>query len=502
MQNISLKVSAEQFELREEKVKTATGEKKVVYRAYTHIPYVQKPVDLGYQSLDIHVPVSVDGVPVDPSGAPMLILIGVGGYTAIPNDPKLFVGPPRMGDPEVPGGPSGPAPVGLTRDGARPIRMPQSDKPFGDTYDKAGTDSGPKALAEGWVVVIPGVRGHDNKRPDGTNYGKAPASIVDLKAVVRFLRENQRNLPGDTEKIFASGGSAAGALASLMAVSGNDPWYEPYLEELGAAKQRDDVFGCLSFCPITDLGHADGAYEYQYGPIPATSPFNPVPVEMNATISETLTHQYSEYIDQKGWTGRNGFGTITGENFKDYILREYLVPSCNRFLREQADPRAYLKGNPWISYDGIAAAFTFEDFVTHTGRSKTQPAFDDLAMEMEPAIFGTESVNARHFTDFGQQLATGDPNARIEPEVAELEQRMNAMYYLPRRADLAQHWWIRHGSCDKDTSLPIIIGLATALENEGVDVNVRLIWDGGHGADDEKFEMIDWIRKITAKHSF
>jgi len=98
---ISLKFDPQVFELKEEKVLTAQGEKTVVYKEYAHIPYVSKPVDIGYQSLNIHVPVSVDGVNVDPSHMPMLILIGIGGYTAIPNDPKLFRGP-------GPGGPGGP----------------------------------------------------------------------------------------------------------------------------------------------------------------------------------------------------------------------------------------------------------------------------------------------------------------------------------------------------------------------------------------------------------
>ncbi|MBE6992653.1 MAG: Tat pathway signal protein [Ruminococcaceae bacterium] len=376
--------------------------------------------------------------------------------------------------------------------------FPSIDKPFGDTYEKAGTDGGPKALAKGWVVVIPGVRGHDNQSADGRYYGKAPASIVDLKAVVRYLRYNRGIVPGDPEKIFASGGSAAGALASLMAVSGNYPWYEPYLKEIGAADERDDVFGCLSFCPITDLSHADGAYEWQYGGLKAESMFAPQPLEMDAEVTNTLAEQFRKYINGKGLKGKNGFGTISSDNLADYILKEYLVPSCERFLKEkdEGERTAYLSENPWIKWDGEKVEFSFEDFVVHCGRSKTQPAFDDKEMQMEPAIFGTEKVNGRHFTDFGLKYATGDPDAKVEDEVVQLENMMNAMYFLPGKADMAKHWWIRHGACDKDTSLPIITNLATALENAGANVNARLVWDGGHGADDDKFEMMDWIESV------
>ncbi len=347
-------------------------------------------------------------------------------------------------------------------------------------------------------MVIPGVRGHDNQREDGSYFGKAPASIVDLKAVVRYLRHNQGRIPGNMERIFASGGSAAGALASLMGTSGNDPWYQPYLDEIGAAQERDDIYGCLAFCPITDLGHADGAYEWQYAGLPAKSPFNPVPLEMDNRISEILAAQYSAYITDKCWRGRDDFGTITGENLSDYILETYLIPSCERFLKEKTaeEQAAYLAENQWIIWDGIKAKFTFRDFVHHCGRSKTQPAFDDKALHMEPAVFGTETIGGRHFTTFGLRYGTGDATAEVEPEVVTLEQKMNAMSFLPAEADCAKYWWIRHGTCDKDTSLPVIVGLATALENAGATVNARLIWDGGHGADDEKLEMMDWIAEV------
>ena len=504
MHEISLEFRDCPFTVETQSVMTAQGEKQVTYRRYRHIPYVAKPVDTGYQSLDIHVPVSVDGAAVDPQNAPVLILIGVGGYTACPNDEKLFTGPGGSpigsgpddgpagpGGPEGPGGPGGP-------EGPHGPMGPTPDHPFGDTYEKAGTDSGPKALARGWVVVIPGVRGHDNQRPDGTYYGKAPASIVDLKAVVRYLRYNAGRIPGNMERIFASGGSAAGALASLMATSGNAACYAPYLEEIGAADVRDDIYGCLAFCPITDLSHADGAYEWQYGGLPATSPFNPVPAEMDPAVTEELAAEYAAYLNAQGWKGRGDFGPVNSDTLADYLVQAYLIPSCERFLGEKtpAERAAYLAQNPWIAETDGHVSFTFPDFVRHCGRSKTQPAFDDRELHMEPAIFGTEQVNGRHFTTFGLRYATGDPAAEVEPDVVELEKMMNAMTFLPDGADCAPYWWIRHGTCDRDTSLPVIVGLATALENAGKTVNARLVWDGGHGADDEKFEMLDWIAEI------
>ena len=52
------------------------------------------------------------------------------------------------------------------------------------------------ALSKGYVVASPGARG----RTELT--GKAPAAIVDLKAAVRYLKANDKVMPGDAEKSF------------------------------------------------------------------------------------------------------------------------------------------------------------------------------------------------------------------------------------------------------------------------------------------------------------
>ncbi len=121
------------------------------------------------------------------------------------------------------------------------------------------------------MVVSPGCRGRDNKAADGTLYGKAPAAIVDLKAAIRYIRHNQGVIPGNVNWIFSTGVSAGGALSALLGSSGNSHLYDSYLKEIGAADASDNIFGSACFCPITDLEHADGAYEWMYGTIPTRS---------------------------------------------------------------------------------------------------------------------------------------------------------------------------------------------------------------------------------------
>ena len=57
-----------------------------------------------------------------------------------------------------------------------------------------GADAMQTALARGLVVASPGARGRTSST------GKAPAAIVDLKAAVRYLKANDRAMPGDAQK--------------------------------------------------------------------------------------------------------------------------------------------------------------------------------------------------------------------------------------------------------------------------------------------------------------
>jgi len=67
------------FELTET-ITTEAGDKAVTYRFWKAIPYVTKPVDVTCQSLNVSVPVAIDGVAVDATNAPILFANSVGGY--------------------------------------------------------------------------------------------------------------------------------------------------------------------------------------------------------------------------------------------------------------------------------------------------------------------------------------------------------------------------------------------------------------------------------------
>ena len=165
-----------------------------------------------------------------------------------------------------------------------------------------------------------------------------------------------------------------------------------------------------------------------------------------------------------------------------------------------ADKRdAYLAAHPWIHYDGNTAVVRFEDFGIYATRDARVPSFDDLGYEQPgPNLYGNAHQAARHFTDYSLQLATGDPDAVVDPALKEIVHSQNPIWHILRKhSDVAPHWWIRHGACDPCLAVPPAVLLATAAENAEKDVNCRLVWDGGHCEDDDQDEFLQWVAKIT-----
>ena len=426
-----------------------------------HIAYVANPVDKDYQSLNVSVPIKVDDVDVYAENAPILFNIGVGGYMSSNNARSSTGTSPGRG-------------------------------PGGNSYISSNMDL---ALSAGYVVVSPGCRGRDNKAADGTFYGKAPAAIVDLKAAVRYIHHNKGIIPGNVNWIFSTGVSAGGALSALLGSSGNSPLYETYLEEIGAADAEDIIFGSACFCPITDLEHADGAYEWMYGTSPTRSGL------VDQELSKQLKGIYADYQVSLKLKGKNGFGTITAGNYDKYLLRYYLIPSANKYLTGLTDEKRqeYLANNKWITWTDNEASFSFEDYVAHVGRMKGLPAFDDFDLKQpEPNLFGNKTTPSRHFTRFSLRQSSGSSSAEIDNDLKTLVNLMNAMYFIGQNnKGCAKNWWIRHGTSDPHTSQTVITNLAISLENLNKEVNTWLYWDAGHGANEDPEAFITWIGNVT-----
>ncbi|MBN1627045.1 MAG: alpha/beta hydrolase [Deltaproteobacteria bacterium] len=471
-------------------VQTSAGVKKVTYRSYKHILYVTKSVDKDYESLNVSVPIKVDDKDIDATNAPILFANGAAGYMSF-NNATRGIGmnnanqgdtdrgaPGSQGGPGVQSGPGGM--VGSPADGGAPP-----------------SDNKAPALAAGFVVVEPGCRGRDNKASDGTYFGKAPAAIVDLKAAVRYIRHNKGVMPGNVDWIVSTGCSAGGGLSSLLGASGNSHMFDSYLKEIGAADGDDSIFAAACYSPVTDLDHADMAYEWMYGPAPLSSTGKLA----DQTLSKQLKALFITYQASLNLKGRDNFGTITSDNYDKYLLKYYLIPSATKYLKELSDDarNKYLEKHKWITWSNNSAVFTFSDYLVNGGRVKGVPSVDDLELKTpEAALFGNKTTDARHFTNFSLQQATGDKNAKVDNDLQTVVNMMNPMYFIGQNnPGCAKHWWIRQGAGDRGISQANTINIATGLENHNKDVNMWLFWDATHCQDDDTEGFIAWIVDIT-----
>jgi hypothetical protein len=471
----------------------------VVYHFWKAITYVASPVDEKYQSLNVSVPVKIDGKAVDATDAPIVLANSVGGYM-----PSSVADATGVGGAEMTGG----MPTGGTGGSASPSPSASSSGGTGEVQSGGNAmvnaqggmvNLGKLGLAAGYVVVEPGARGRTLTDSAGTYYGTAPAAIVDLKAAVRYVRANKGVIPGNTDRIVSTGTSAGGALSSLLGASGDSPLYDKYLKELGAADASDAIFAAGAWCPITDLEHADGAYEFNWGANVTASTGKVV----DQTVSKALRAQFAEYQASLRLRGLNGFGPLTARNYDDYMVETYLQPSATTYLAalSDADRATYLAANTFITWSGGKATFTWADFLTHVGaRKKTTPAFDAFDLSAgENNEFGAGTTEARHFTAYGAKNdTTGLATKRVASDIAEKLDLMNPMHHIgEENPGRSRHWWIRLGTKDSDTSLTVSANLAAALDNLGDDVNHLYYWDEGHGSNVDPGDFLKWVAKVT-----
>nr|WP_302997144.1 subtype B tannase [uncultured Mitsuokella sp.] len=486
----------------------------VAFRAYRDVVYTAKLASVASESMSIFIPEAyftkggtVNGYTA--KTAPIFLPNGVGGY--------------------MPG---------------------ESKEPSDSDRMSGGANASLVALSKGYVVAAPAVRGRTTVGDDGKTYvGKAPALLVDYKAAVRYLRHNRHRLPaGNTDRIISDGTSAGGALSALLGATGNSKEYDAELRAIGAAHERDDIFAAMAYCPITDLDHADMAYEWMFngvneayqhsapmspllplkaGSMPgalkvgdAVVPLGPgpvvqgdsaaadrpdnAPVEDSSAVemtqaervaSDQLKALFPDYVNSLGLKDRQGRALTLDEDgtgsFADYIKSVYAASA-----QSALDAGEDLSALDWLTIEnGMVKDVDLAKYAAWATRLKAAPAFDKFDRSApENDEFGTTDNTPRHFTGFS---LTRDKEAGATMATWDDVRRMNPMYFIGQQGvTIAPHWRIRHGAKDRDTSMAVPALLALKLQDSGYEVDFASPWGKGHAGDYDLAELFDWADGI------
>lgn len=461
-QENDLKFNPEKFEIQEIKV----GEKSFKVRAYENIIYVKNPVNTQYQTMNIYIPTeyfegkNINGFSAET--APIFFPNKVGGYM-----------PAKAGKPEK--------------------------------SDRTGKEGSIMiALSKGFVVASAGARG----RTSAT--GKAPAVIVDLKAAVRYLKFNDKIMAGNAQKIISNGTSAGGAVSALLGASGDSPLYEKYLKELGAAQGSDAIFAVSAYCPITNLEHADSAYEWQFLGI---DDYKKISIEMldyqvqrkevagtltadEKSVSKELAKTFPKYLNSLKLKDEHGKHLKLDKNGKGNFvnfIKKIVIQSAEKAQKKGTD----LSGYSFLKIkNGKIEDLDFQQYLNYIGRQKTPPAFDGLDLSTgENQLFGDTKTDKKHFTAYSFKKSKKE-GEKADENIIKI---MNPMNFIGGKngAKPPKHWRIRHGSKDRDTSLAVPVILAAALQNAGYQVDFALPWDIGHSGDYDLEEFFQWAKQIV-----
>lgn len=421
----------------------------------------------------------------------------------------------------------------------------------GGTYTSdSDTDKAGAALAAGYVYVDIGSRGRGIVAADGSFPGKAPAAVIDTKAAIRFLRLNDQALPGSAERIVITGTSGGGGLSSVVAASGNSADYFAYLAEIGAAgvsedlksSLNDDVFAVIAYCPITDLGHADLAYEWLYrGVRTAENTADNSWSETAQKASAILADAYPAYLDGLGLIRADG-RPLTSATMKSAIEDEVrleverhlasggAVPARGTnfeiVLRQFGREKRLEILNDWVTVaNGKVTNFDFNAylrFITKTAALKNVPAFDrtgntgNVGTDGENSLFGTAQQPYSNFTAFGwdRNEIKGDGSGLDDTgldfkdytmgpgqALAEQLRLINPMNYLGSSAKAAPYWYVRHGMIDRDTAFPVELSLAAAarMDADVKSVDFRLPWMTPHSGDYDVREAYSWLSGVLSQ---
>ncbi len=402
-------------------------------------------------------------------------------------------------------------------------------------------------ISRGYVVVSPGTRGRDTVNEDGEYIGTGCAALVDLKAVVRFIKYNDAYIAGDTGRIVSIGKSAGGAMSALLGTTGNNAAYTSYLEEIGAIMtETDDVYAAQCYCPITDLDHENISYEWFYhdslsyateisSPAADTSVIAGYLNEYQQALSDDLAEMFVEYVNGLGFVDESGAElTLDGlrdgtyyayvlskleSSLEDYLLETYTVDGILDTDAVDSYIAELNAEGEWVTVEyaeddaSNSVKVTMASLADYTAVVKARvaavPAFDDSTYsDACGALFAGIDGTLTHYDANLAGLITSGKYEGLEGYDSALAENyenftesdvdlVNPITML-EGSDVASYFRIRTGTDDFASSFVEALNLALAIENiSDAEVDQAYAWGQPHGeAEINTEDLYDWIDQI------
>ena len=397
-------------------------------------------------------------------------------------------------------------------------------------------------IKEGFVVCMVGERGRTSKDENGNIVGRGPVAIADLKAGVRFLKHNNDVIPGNAERIIAAGLSSGGGMIATLGVSGNNPYYDSYLKEMGAGMdETDDIFATQAYAPAIDLSHTDFAYEWVYGQDTKDM------TEFEKALSNKLAFEFASYFNSLELKDDNGTllslatdGSKSG-TFYDYLVKKYEASFEDYAANYDSAYKGFvLAGNngasdadtlEWLEYnsesnkatlvtpegyDSALDAIVLSGFCT---RAKGCTSHDTLNLASSNELFGAQGAKAdapdaaRHYNqriaEIIDELKDEFPEEYAKyyqafyddshnTQVIEWLSNIDSNSYLTGGAegDISPNFRITLGTQDAEIPSPLCAMMELQLKQKGKNAQFDFIWGWGHKDADTPTGLIDWVKSI------